>query len=74
MRGGHRWGQIELSVTGLIRDAGAANGIRAATFPVKCIIAPLPAGSYVVKAVPATQFTLSSGADGGTRTLPVVAS
>lgn len=58
-------GQIELSVSGLSCGPSSANGVRAATFPVRCTIPPLPAGSYVVNSLPVTQFTVPESADSG---------
>lgn len=60
-------GQIELTVSGGSCGAGSANGVRAATFPVRCTIPPLPAGSYVVNSLTPTQFDVPLAADAGVR-------
>ncbi len=60
-------GQIELTVSGGSCGAGSLNGARAATFPVRCTIPPLPAGSYVVNSLTAAQFDVPRAADAGVR-------
>ncbi|MDP2270605.1 MAG: hypothetical protein Q8K32_07705 [Archangium sp.] len=60
-------GQIDLIVTEGSCGTVPANGVRAATFPVRCTIPPLPAGSYVVNSLPPTQFDVPLAADAGVR-------
>ena len=63
-------GQIELTVSGGSCGPGAPNGIRAASFPVRCTIPPLPAGAYVVNSLPPTQFSVADVGDAGVRRCP----